>query len=141
MDFEELKSEAFTVYMKCCRTFNPEAGTKFSSWVGFKINRHLAHYQREVLKDRLSFTDSLPEGAEPVHKPRPRSALVDRLLDLSPEAREMVQLLIESPLTDDESPKKILEDACRTFRAERGYDETYTKIILHEIKSEIAADK
>lgn len=140
MDFEELKSEAYMVYMKCCASFEKEKGAKFSSWVGYKINRHLLHYQRQKLKDRLTFVD---EVRDDLLKPSTalKHSLLDQLSGLSREAQQLVQLLIETPHVDIEDPKTILADAVRELRCERGFDDVYTKIILHEIKEEIAAVK
>jgi DNA-directed RNA polymerase sigma subunit (sigma70/sigma32) len=138
VDFDELMSESYLVFMKCCESYRKDKGTKFSSWLQFKVSMHLRTYLHKKFKDRLVFVDEIVDEMLPIPEAPStfRNSLADQIKGLSPEAQELIQLLVNAPESAERSPAKLLRASCAELAYE-GIDPVFQKIIVHEIKSGI----
>jgi DNA-directed RNA polymerase specialized sigma24 family protein len=140
--FDELFSEAYVGFLQACEKFERKhiSKSKFSSWCYTKVTYHLIHYLREKFSDKLVLIEDLYKaGDAPPEASCPpaafRNSLHEQTKDLSPEARRMIQILINTPTPDgDVIPRQILREAAEEMAFE-GYDHVHTQIAIHEIKS------
>jgi DNA-directed RNA polymerase specialized sigma24 family protein len=135
VDFEDAKSEAFSKFMEVCETYDPKKGSKFSSWLHYKVWRHMQDLGRGRGRNRLVFVDKIKDEMVSEHQHAFRATIMDQMSNLSPEAQELIQTLIESPETED--PKEMLREACRDLAFNRGHDRVHTRIVVHEIKASL----
>lgn len=94
LTFEEARSEAYYGFMRACQDYDPARG-KFSTWVYYWAWCRLKDVVMKAAKDPLDFmeiNDDILGGAEP-----PKSMAMECLDDLSSDARELVDLLLETP--------------------------------------------
>lgn len=140
LPFAEAQSEAYYAFMLACATYQPDRGMKLSSWIYYKVERHLKTYRRRKRKDRLvpaEITDTLLNAAP---RPERRNTLRDILekmqeSELSQEAQEMVSLLWESPAEVlDELPRDALKRVKDHLSYEYGYDRVYNDLTVFELK-------
>jgi hypothetical protein len=137
VDFDELMSEAYFAFMRACETYKGDRGAKFSTWCQYKTSMHLTTYLTKRFNDRLVFVEEIVDEMLPVqYTTALRNSLYDQTKDLSPEARKLIQLLVDSPQTDLATPAQVLREACEELAYE-GYDAIHQKIIIHEIKAGI----
>lgn len=138
LPFEDIRSEAYMAFMKCCASFDGQS--KFSSWCYFKVSCHLKHWLRQRARDRLVFYEEIKDEMMPPPSPTIalRNSLAEQLRDLSPEAQRLIEIIIEKAGPEPENPADLLREACTEFRFERGLDELQTRIVVHEIKQELA---
>lgn len=93
--FEECKAEAYYGFMKACGLYRPDKGNKFSSWVYFITWAVLKDMVIGRSKDPLTFVE-LEDDCLGAAAPE-RAACLEVLDSLSAEARELVEMLLESP--------------------------------------------
>lgn len=107
ISFEEAMSEAYMAYLTACRLFNPDKGTKFSTFVGFVVPRQLQSFLRRRAKDRLCFADpgelyGESDKQQPAMSAQPLDCpsldVVEELVqELGPDVRLFVSLLLDGP--------------------------------------------
>lgn len=136
LQFEEARSEAYLAFMKCCETFDPDRGMKFSSWCHYKVQRHLKSFITKRMKDRHVFCDEMETVAGAA--PENRRELLLALDDLSGDAKDLISLLIETPQEILEelpmTPAQLLEKVRDYLGFTRGWDAVYSDITEHEIR-------
>lgn len=142
VDFDELMSEAYLCFMKCCKSYRKDKGTKFSSWCQFKVTMHMKTYLKRKIKDKqLIFVEEIVDKMIPVHNHHQttlRNSLAEQIKELSPEAQALVRLLVTSPESEFHAPSKLLRGVCTTLAYENGVDPVFQQIIIHEIKAGIS---
>ena len=101
--FEECLSEGYVEFMRCCSTYDPKRGSKFSSWVYFCVWCKLKDLVMKRSKDPLDFVplDDLIFGAAPHERneaffAEQSEAFLDLVQNLSQDAQEIIHLLIET---------------------------------------------
>jgi len=134
--FEDLRSEAYLKFMECCRTYDG-IQSKFSSWLYTKVYFHMKTLTRDRAQDPLVFLEEIPEESVTYGQRTLRSSVLSQTKHLSPEARELIRLIIESPATDEVEPEEIFQEAVREMGFEHGCDDVYCHILAHEIQSTI----
>lgn len=127
--------------MRACTTFNPERGTRFSSWVYFKAGAHLRTARKKVLVRpvMVEIKEELA-GAAPAN----RKEWLEMLDDLSADARLLIHLIIESPIEIVKevpiSPRQLLRKVCEELGYVKGWDRIYTQITLFEIRAQFGIE-
>ena len=138
LPFDELRSEASMAFLKCCNTYGKKHRMKFSSWVYQKVWFHLLYYLRKRGNDRLVYVEEIRDDMLPSD---PHTALYNALEEqiqgLSLEAQELIRRLVDSPHADPTAPTTVLKNTCREIAWEKGWDNVYTKIVVHEIQNGI----
>jgi hypothetical protein len=112
--FEEARSEAYYAFMRACQDYKPDKGAKFSSWCYFWVWTHLKTFVTKRTVDPLTFLeldDDLTGAAPPI-----KSECLDLVEELSGDAKEIINLLIETPreligltMTPKQFMKKVKE--------------------------------
>jgi len=95
ISFEDALSEANFAFVKACYDYDPSRGSKFSSWCYFSVWTHLKTVVMKRTTDPLvcvEINDDLLGAAPPEVAP---SLEVIELL--SPNARRLVELILEPP--------------------------------------------
>jgi RNA polymerase sigma factor (sigma-70 family) len=141
--YDEFFSQACLGFMQACEKWTGKhpSGGKFSSWCYLKVNNCLLHYIREKFKDRLTLVEEIKDEMLPPLQTADessaafRASLAEQCGDLSPEAKRMLDFIIDNPLPDgDAKPREVLQFACEEM-AVQGYDHTHQQIMIHEIKT------
>lgn len=139
--FEEAKTEAYYGFMQACYTYDPERGTKFSSWCYYKVKAHLKTFMMEKARDPLSVALELKEsnGGAVSTARREFREIIEDLSDLSRDAREIIDLLLDVPfdvvLTKPKTPYQLLKRVCEHWSYERGLDPVCSEITIMEIRA------
>jgi len=113
--FEEARSEAYFAFMKACTEYSraKSKGGKFSSWCYFKTWTHLKTWITKRTNDRLVFMENNDrEDTMAIAAPATVSSHIELVEDLSEDAREMVNMLVETPaelLGLSMSPKRFMK--------------------------------
>lgn len=95
ISYEECLSEGYMAFMKACQDYNPERGQAFSSWVYYWVWCKLKDLVTKRTRDPHVFmevNDDLLGEVEML-----RSDALDLFDDLSGDAKEIVQLILETP--------------------------------------------
>ncbi len=135
--FDEFMSDAYIGFMQACDKWDPEAGTKFSTWCRTKVWTCISTELHKRFSSRLTYVDEIQDEMLPPVAPAAfRNSIHEQTKDLSPEARRLIQRLISTPGPEPRNvteARALLKDARRELE-EDGYDETHQQIIFHEIK-------
>jgi len=134
--FEDAAAEAKVAYMKACQTYDPQRGTKFSTWCYFKVWRHLQGFSQKRAQDRLVLTEMKEElvGAAPAN----RKVFLEMIDDLSSDAKELISLLVDSPpeiLEEVQTPQQLLKNALEHLGFISGWDNIDGELTMLEISS------
>lgn len=152
ISYEDAISEAYWLYMKACRLWDPaKAKGKFSSFVYMVVSLNLKTLIANRMKDPCIPTeindDLLPAPLEWDEHPAEDkvSRWSERLGGLSEDAREILSLIIESPreILEQEqemiqSPKALLRQAKRFLQERRGMHPRKIKEACQEIELRFA---
>jgi len=108
--FDECLREAYWQFMKAYRYYDPAKGTKFSTFYSMIYKWQIKSRIKEMGKrharlPQIEFKENL-RGVLKLKAPADRSPCLDAVGDLSADAREIVQLLVETP---EELLKGVLE--------------------------------
>lgn len=109
LTFEDALREVYWGFARALTRYNPKKHASFSSWCYFVANKKLQGLIRERSKDRLCFIDMNEElvGAAPTD----RSPCLEVVEGLSKEARQIIEMLLETPaelLEETCTPKQLL---------------------------------
>lgn len=144
--FEEARSEAYYAFMKACETYDPTRGMKITSWVWYRVSRQLHKYvARQAEKIHPEITDPFVLNGYIESRPQSTSRIWSGIQEMSGDAREMVDLLVNSPaeiqaqFTPEHppTPKQLLKMVREHLKWEHGYDPVYLNITELEIESEL----
>ena len=116
-DFDEYRSDANLAYMDAYQTYHRSKGT-FEAWVRFKVWKRLL----EVLRTKIGRNNRLPRveadlEAMPVHAEPNPFWLSDFLAELSDDARAVVELILDSPQSIEQSIRKRGGDTPHNIKA------------------------
>ncbi len=153
--YPEAEAEAYWAFMECCRTYKPEFGTKFSTYVYSRVRFHLkTHIMNRIKAGKklvyMEINDDLLREEGRVKKSLTQ-ALEERD-DLSPQERELLQTLLNPPKhiptlkfgwndMKEIEPEELLEAIKDHLGFEWGVDNTYIDIMLFELKMKLEANK
>lgn len=133
--FEEARSEVFFAFMRACGDFKPERGMKFSSWCYTWAWQHLKTWVTKRTVDPLEFVEIKEELLG--EAPPERSDLLDLASELSGDAQEIVNLLIEIPeefhgvsMTAKQLMKRVKDYLVRKGRNRQHVDRAHQEICL-----------
>ena len=104
MERNEALSEAYIAYRKALDSYDPESGTKFSTWVYTKVRYHFMELSRTDQR-RNERCALLTDDAEMEIEDRTYDQF--HFPDLSDEAKFVIKLVIDSP---KELYQRILKD-------------------------------
>jgi len=96
-NFKELVSQANVACIKAWNTYDPERGTKISTWVKFVVDRELIENLRKNLAKKRNPPISSDNNIEQVISPYKTFDLGEFLRDLSDDARTVIELLLTMP--------------------------------------------
>lgn len=120
---EELFSVASLSFVKACKTYNPESGA-LSTWVRFCGYKDLiTHYQKERKNKQIR-----PEDYESCKEEASISPLFDVLDSLDEDAKEIVNLILNTPKEIEEAVQakyitlKRARKAIEKYLMERGWN-------------------
>lgn len=96
--FEECKSEAYYAFVKSCYDFKPERKMKFSTWCYYWVWCKLKDLVTFRSKDPMCFVEMNDDHVSLFGEAPPqRSESLEMIDDLSDDAKEIINLLIETP--------------------------------------------
>jgi len=98
-DFDELLAQANLIYCEARKSFDPEAGTKFSTWLYKRLNHGLGTHVRHLVRKALPLMQAVPLDFDletPATQDR-NVSLFSRLAEISEEARHVAALIIHAP--------------------------------------------
>lgn len=136
--FEEVRSEAYFLFMKACRNYKPKRG-KFSSWCYLVVSMYLKTFIMKRSEDRLTFVEEVGDdlmGAAPAKDEGvERIKLVE---DISSDAKEIISLLVETPrelmvlatATPREFVKKVKDYLIQKGRTAEQVDNARKELVL-----------
>jgi hypothetical protein len=126
--YQETLAEAYFLYMRACKTYDPTKGSKFSTWVYFVVEHNLRNFARSRLKKGPEMVELDEDICGTVPE---KSPIFDFIEDLPRDARILAKLLIETPTEilngSPISPKDLLKRV-RLYMVERGWK--WDKILL-----------
>lgn len=100
--YDECQSEAFVAYMYACKSYKSKM--KFSSWVFAVVSWKLKDLVIRRSRERLSFIGASAQDweedpilAKNFIKPPAKDNVRDMLADLSEDAQDMVEMILETP--------------------------------------------
>lgn len=132
-DISELSSIANTIFMDAVKRWD-STKTKFSTFLHSKLTTELCDYMRKYPK---AVIDDPPEMARPCPDIQ-RIEFLDRLNDLSEEARDVAMLLIDAPSEilgmSGELPPRCAAGAIRSFLSSHGWNKSRITAVFNEIR-------
>lgn len=133
--FDEAKSEAYFAFMRACQDYNPNKGSKFSSWCYFWVWTHLKTFVTKRTVDPLEFIEIKEELLG--EAPPERSDLLELAGELSNDAQEMIAMLIEIPdelhgvsMTAKQLMKRVKEHLVKKGKDRKRVDLAHQEICL-----------
>jgi len=112
MEFDDIFQEAATAYVRALRTFKPELGFRFITYLGAAVNSSLANYKKKMDRQLVGRTVSLDSMLEedgdahevfPGYDPSPLDELMatdsleNSLRELGPLGEQMIEWMISPP--------------------------------------------
>lgn len=136
--FEEAKSEAYYAFVRSCQDYDPDKskGAKFSTWCYFWVWTQLKTFVTKRSVDPLIFVEMKEDllGG----KPDLRSESMEMFCDLSDDAKEIIQLLIETPAEilgrNGPVPAKHLLIRVKAYLERAGRDKKTLETAVEEIR-------
>lgn len=146
--FHEAITEAYWAYMKCCESYDGSRGMRFSSWVFYKVHRHLKTHIKDLIEDsqKLLFMEIKDDicGASPLR--RSLEEALETRDDLCSDERELLKLILDPPFSTlrfgwDEMREikefELVKAIKEHLGFERGLDSTYVDITLYNLKAKL----
>jgi len=134
VSFEEARSEACYAFMRACQDYKSERGQKFSSWAYYWAWTKLKDLVIARSKDPLTFIeieeDLLGEA------PPERAESLDLLEELSEDAREIVEMILETPeelIGVVMTPRRLLHRVKDYMVARKGKSRNQVNLAVDEI--------
>ena len=110
-DKEELKSEAHVAFMLAAETYDPECGTRFSSWLYTKTWRRLQDYRREQIKPRCRTIPLIHDHYPSL--PYANQKTIDLIDQLTDEVKCIISIALTPDEQNDKANKRVLGEKLR----------------------------
>ncbi len=133
--YDECLSEGYLAFMKACMDYKPDRKTKFSSWVYYWVWTKLKDLVMKRSKEPLDFIEIDEEHLGEAAPTRP--AYLDFVEDLSYDARDIIQMLVETPkelLSVATTPKQLLNKIKEHMVERHGYKPSEVNRAVEEIR-------
>lgn len=138
LTYDDLLSEASLAFVEAYRGFNHNAGTKFETWLYWKVNARMMEIRRVTARrwKRSESDVSLNDDDADINVGSQQSPLADVLDELTEDSRLLAELVMDSSLAlqAEFNPRSAMNSLASFMRENYGWSMIRSKITLLEMQ-------